>query len=85
VHVLRCLLFPRWEEPESGCCLAVAELESTPKDDSLRCGMTGCPWHAGPSDGGGGGLWMGIGGSGNVSNASMSLTNVSAIGNTAGE
>jgi hypothetical protein len=53
-------------------------------DGSLWCVMTGCPWHSGWM-GGGGGVSMSIGGGGGVSNASMSLTNVGAIGNFAGE
>jgi hypothetical protein len=40
------------------------------------------PWRAGWVAGGGGGF-LSIGGSGDVSNASMSLSNVRAIDNTA--
>jgi hypothetical protein len=56
------------------------EAECMGDDGSLWCVVAGCPWHA---DGAGGGVWMSIAGS--VSNGFMSLSNVGATGNTAGE
>ncbi len=55
---------------------------------SIVCGRVGidaaCVVVAGGGSEGGGGMWMCVGGygAGVVSNASMSLSNVSAIGNT---